>query len=160
MSWLNTSIGAIPGAIPPLGGWAAATGGLDWGGWILFMILFLWQHPHFYAIAWMCKEDYKRAGFKMLPVIEPDGRRTFSQIKLFSFLLIPVSLLPTVIGLSGALYFGGALIMGLSLLGVGWLFTFSKSMGDARKLLKASVIYLPALLFLIIVDASFKIFQK
>lgn len=155
ISWLNTSIGAIPGAIPPLGGWAAATGQLDFGGWVLFLILFIWQHPHFYSIAWMFKEDYQRGGFKMLPVIEPDGKRTFFQILVFSIVLIPVSLIPTFIGMSGKVYFYGALAAGLILLSIAATLTVSKTVLDARKLLKASVIYLPALLFLIIIDVSF-----
>ena len=86
MTWLNTSIGSIPGALPPLGGWAAATGSLDSGAWILFAILYLWQHPHFYAIAWMCREDYSKAGFRMLPVLEPDGKRTMRQVFWHLFL--------------------------------------------------------------------------
>ncbi|MDO8580308.1 MAG: heme o synthase, partial [Candidatus Omnitrophota bacterium] len=104
ISWLNTTIGSIPGAIPPMGGWAAATNNLDLGAWVLFFILFLWQHPHFYAIAWMCKEDYKRAGFKMLPVVDPDGISTFRQIIIYSLILIPVSLVPSFIGISGKIY--------------------------------------------------------
>ena len=155
LSWLNTSIGAIPGAIPPMGGWAAATGQIDCGAWILFMILFLWQHPHFYAIAWMYREDYKKVGFKMLPTIDPDGKRTFWQINLFCLLLIPVSVLPSVMGMSGQFYFYGALMLGVNLFWVGWLFTSSPSRGDAHKLLKASVVYLPVLLFLIVMDVSF-----
>lgn len=155
VSWLNTSIGAIPGAIPPLGGWAAATGQLDLGAWILFLILFLWQHPHFYAIAWIFKEDYKRGGFKMLPVVEPDGKGTFFQIMLFSILLVPVSLLPAFIGMSGKVYLYGALSASLILLSIASTLAVSKTILDARKLLKASVIYLPALLFLIFIDVSF-----
>ena len=154
-SWLNTSIGAIPGAIPPMGGWAAATGQLDWGAWILFGILFLWQHPHFFAIAWMFKEDYGKAGFKMLPVIDPGGQKTFEQIEIFSLLLIPVSLMPTLIGLSGGLYFWGALLLGISFWWAGKALAQTHSFADARKLLKASVIYLPLLFILIIADFSF-----
>ena len=155
ISWLNTTIGSIPGAIPPMGGWAAATGTIDLGAWILFFILFLWQHPHFYAIAWIFKEDYKRGGFKMLPVIEPDGKRTFEQIILFSLILIPVSLLPSLIGLSGPIYLVGSLLLGLQLLFLGRQLTQTKSLADAQKLLKATVIYLPILLVLILVDGTF-----
>ncbi|OGX27872.1 MAG: protoheme IX farnesyltransferase [Omnitrophica WOR_2 bacterium RIFCSPHIGHO2_01_FULL_48_9] len=155
ISWLNTSIGAIPGALPPLGGWAAATGDLSLGGWVLFAILFLWQHPHFYAIAWMFKEDYQRGGFKMLPVVQPDGRGTFLQIIVFSVFLIPVSVMPTLLGMSGKLYFSGALLMGIFMLALGGILALTKSHGDARKLLKATVLYLPALLFLIILDVKF-----
>jgi protoheme IX farnesyltransferase len=155
VSWLNTTIGAIPGAIPPLGGWAAATGGLSFEAGVLFFILFLWQHPHFYAIAWILRDDYKRGGFKMLPVIEPDGRRMFDQILWYSFILIPVSLLPAIMGMSGAIYFMGALISGVALFIVGRKLSDSKSVMDAKKLLRATVIYLPALLALIIIDGLF-----
>lgn len=154
-TWLNTSIGAIPGALPPMAGWTAATGQIDIGAWVLFWILFLWQHPHFFAIAWMFKEDYAKGGFKMLPVVEPDGKRTFRQILWHSFLLLLVSLLPTVIGMSGRVYFYGALFMGLGLLSVAVMFSISRSVPDARKLLRASVIYLPLLLILIILDSGF-----
>ena len=155
LTWLNTTFGAIPGAIPPLCGWAAATGRLDAGAWVLFLILFAWQHPHFYAIAWMFKDDYRDAGFKMLPVVDPSGVSTFRQTILFAVLLLGVSVLPTMIGMTGRVYWIGALMMGLALLAVSVLFTRSKSFLDARRLLKASVIYLPLLLLLIIIDAGF-----
>jgi protoheme IX farnesyltransferase len=154
LTWLNTTFGAIPGAIPPMCGWAAATGRLDSGAWVLFLILFAWQHPHFYAIAWMFKDDYRNAGFKMLPVVDPSGVSTFRQTMLFSTLLLGVSVLPTVIGMTGKVYCVGALAMGFALLAVGALFTRTKSVLDARRLLKASVVYLPLLLLLIIVDAG------
>jgi protoheme IX farnesyltransferase len=155
LTWLNTTFGAIPGAIPPLCGWAAETVRLDAGAWVLFLILFAWQHPHFYAIAWMFKDDYRDAGFKMLPVVDPSGVSTFRQTILFAILLVGVSVLPTMIGMTGRVYCIGALTMGLALLVVGVLFTRSKSFLDARRLLKASVIYLPLLLLLIIIDAGF-----
>lgn len=155
LTWLNTSFGAIPGAIPPLCGWAAATGRLDPGAWVLFLILFAWQHPHFYAIAWMFRDDYRNAGFKMLPVVDPNGVSTFRQTILFAVLLLGVSMLPTAIGMTGRIYCAGALLMGLALLAVGALFACTKTFLDARRLLKASVIYLPLLLILIIVDAGF-----
>jgi len=155
ISWFNTTIGAIPGAIPPMGGWTAATNHLDFGAWVLFAILFVWQHPHFFAIAWMCKEDYKRGGFKMLPVLEPDGARTFQLIKIFSIVLIPVSLLPSFMGMAGKVYFYGALAAGIMLLMVGMSLTISKSSQDAHRMLKATVYYLPVLLFLIVMDVSF-----
>lgn len=154
-TWLNTTIGAVPGAIPPLGGWAAATGHLDFSAGILFLILFLWQHPHFYAIAWMFKEDYKLGGFKMLPCIENDGKRTFSQIMLFSVLLVPVSLIPTFIGMSGLIYFFGILVTGICLVFVSYKVSQSKTVLDARRLLRATVVYLPILLILIVIDAKF-----
>lgn len=154
LTWLNTTFGAIPGAIPPMCGWAAATGRLDPGAWVLFLILFAWQHPHFYAIAWMFRDDYRNAGFKMLPVVDPSGTSTFRQTILFAVLLIGVSILPTIIGMTGKVYCIGAVVMGVALLVVGALFTRSKSFLDARRLLKASVVYLPLLLLLIIVDAG------
>jgi len=155
VSWLNTTVGAIPGAIPPLGGWAAATGGLSFEAGILFLIMFLWQHPHFYAIAWMMKDDYKRGGFKMLPVVEPDGKRMFDHIIWFSCALIPVSLVPTVIGMSGNIYFTGSLMAGIALLIISHNFAQTHSTRDAKRLLRATVIYLPVLLFLIIADVTF-----
>ncbi len=155
LTWLNTTIGAIPGAIPPLGGWAAATGHLDPGAWILFLILFTWQHPHFYAIAWIYKEDYKKAGFKMLPVVHPDAKFTFSQITAFSFFLVAFSLMPSLMGMSGKIYFWGALALGAGVMYVAFLFQKSHSILDARKILGASIAYLPLLLVLIIVDGIF-----
>ena len=154
LSWLNTSIGAIPGAMPPLIGWAAATNDLSAGAWILFGILYLWQHPHFFAIAWLFREDYARGGFKMLSVTHPDGRRLFRQVIFFSLVLIPVSLLPTVIGMSGYLYALGALAIGLWMLAAGWSFTRQRTMLAARHLLRVSIVYLPLLLLLIMVDAA------
>ena len=154
LTWLNTTFGAIPGAIPPMCGWAAATGHLDTGAWVLFLILFAWQHPHFFAIAWMFKDDYRSAGFKMLPVIEPSGISMFRQTILFSALLLGVSALPTIIGMTGRIYCAGALTMGLALLAIGVLFIHTKSFLHARRLLRASVIYLPLLLLLIVVDAG------
>ena len=156
ISWLNTSIGAIPGAIPPMGGWAAACGELNLGAWVLFLVLFIWQHPHFYAIAWMFKEDYKMGGFQMLPVIEPDGKNTFRQIVVFSILLIPAAILPTLIGMSGGIYFWGALTLSVVLCAIGLGSAASKSLNDARRLLKATVLYLPVLLVLIIIDVFSK----
>jgi len=154
LTWLNTSFGAIPGAIPPLCGWAAATGHLNPGAWVLFLILFTWQHPHFYAIAWMFKDDYRNAGFKMLPVVDPSGASTFRQTLVFAALLLGTSILPTAIGMTGRVYCAGALAMGLTLLVVGVQLARKKSFFDAQRLLRASVIYLPLLLALIIVDAG------
>ena len=110
-SWLNTSIGAVPGAIPPLGGWTAATNNLEWGGVAVFLILFFWQHPHFYAIAYMYKEDYKKAGLQMLPVIDDGVKRTVLHIFLHALILIPISTLPFFLGVSGRVYFVGAYIL-------------------------------------------------
>ena len=152
ITWLNTSIGAIPGAIPSLGGWVAATGTLDPEAWILFAILFFWQHPHFYAIAFMCKEDYERANLKMLPVLETDGKRTNRQIIWHALLLIPVSLMPSYIGLLGMTYFWGALILGIGYFISGFPLVKNYSLANAKFLLKVSVVYLPALFGMIILD--------
>ncbi len=155
LSWLNTTIGSIPGAIPPMGGWAAATNHIDPGAWVLFFIMFTWQHPHFYAIAWLFKDDYKRAGFKMLPVVYPQPQFTVAQIMAFTFALIGFSIMPSMIGMSGKIYFWGALLLGAGLLYVSFLFQRSQSMLNARKVLGASIIYLPLLLVLIIIDGIF-----
>ncbi len=152
ITWLNTSIGSVPGALPPMGGWAAATGELETGAWILFAIMFLWQHPHFYAIAWMYKEDYALAKFKMLPVLEPDGKRTIRQIFWHLTLLVPVSVLLYIEGNSGLIYAIGVIFL------TGLFFISAipiakdRSIKSAKLLLKSSVIYLPALLILIIID--------
>lgn len=155
MSWLNTTFGAIPGAIPPLGGWAAATGNLSFEAWILFFILFAWQHPHFYAIAWMFKDDYKKAGFKMLPVVYPDSRFTLAQIMAFSCALIGFSLMPSLIGISGKIYFYGVMALGAWLLWWAWKFYQLPSNVNARKIVGATVLYLPLLLLLIVFDNVF-----
>lgn len=153
VSWINTPVGAIPGALPPVSGWAAASGQLDPQAWVLFLILFAWQHPHFYAIAWMCREDYARAGFKMLSVVEPTGRRMFNQAVGFCVLLLVASVIPAASGMAGYVYLAGALVLGVLFLRAGLGAARSRSLGDARKLLRASVLYLPALLTLIVVDS-------
>jgi len=152
LSWANTLVGAVPGALPPVGGWTAAAGQLDLGAWVLFAILFLWQMPHFYAIAWMYREDYARGGFRMLPVVEPDGKRTFRQIIICCALLIPVSVLPTVIGLTSLLYATGAVLLGAWFMRPGIALARSAEVTDARRLLRASVVYLPLILLLILID--------
>ena len=152
LTWLNTSVGAIPGSIPPIGGWVAATGRLDPEAWILFAILFFWQHPHFYAIALMFKDDYKKAGLKMLPVTEPDGSRTNRQIIWHSFLLIPVSVMPVYIGILGMIYFWSAIILGLGYLISGFILAKQYSVDNARFVLRVSVFYLPILFLTIIID--------
>jgi heme o synthase len=158
ITWLNTTFGAIPGAIPPMAGWAAATGHVGPGAWALFAILFAWQHPHFFAIAWMFRYDYREAGFKMLPVIEPSGIRTVRLTVGFSLILIGVSLVPTLIGMAGWLYFFGTLSIGLLMLVAALGFARDRSVGNARLLLKASVLYLPLLLAFIVLDACFNWF--
>ena len=152
LTWLNTSVGAIPGSIPPIGGWVAATGRLDPEAWILFAILFFWQHPHFYAIALMFKDDYKKAGLKMLPVMEPDGSRTNRQIIWHSFLLIPVSVVPVYIGILGMIYFWSAIILGVGYLISGFTLAKQYSVDNARFVLRVSVFYLPILFLTIIID--------
>jgi len=111
---LCTAVGAIPGAMPPLMGWTAARGELGVEAWVLFSILFLWQFPHFLSIAWLYRKDYQRAGIRMLPVVEPEGKGTRQQIVTVTSMLVPVSLLPTLLGVSGSVYFCGALVLGLA----------------------------------------------
>lgn len=154
VSWLNTPIGAIPGALPPMVGWAAATGSLDAGAWILFAILFAWQHPHFYAIAWMFKDDYREAGFKMLSVVDPSGRRVRRHAVAFSVALIAATTMLYLLRITGGVYLVGSLLCGLFMLGASMVFARSDSMRDARRVLLASVIYLPVLLVLIVADAA------
>ena len=146
---LATMVGAFPGAEPPLIGWAAARGHLGLDAWILFAILFLWQFPHFQSIAWMYREDYARAGIKMLPVVDRDGRRTFRQILLTAAALIPVSLLPAVTGLADVRYFFGAGVLGLLLIGVCLWAQSSKTNVRAKWLMHATVLHLPLLLGLL-----------
>ena len=155
ITWLNTTIGAIPGAMPALGGWAASSNELSPNAWILFAILFLWQHPHFYAIALMCKNDYKRAGFKMLPVIEKENHRTNRQIIWHAFLLIPVSLYFVVTGALGTFYFWGALFLGIIYLLSSIPLLKDSSIKNAKLLLRTSVVYLPLLLIIILIDLHF-----
>lgn len=149
---LSTMVGAFPGAVPPLIGWAAARGDISLEAWVLFAILFLWQFPHFLAIAWMYREDYGRAGILMLPVVEPDGRVTGQQIVVYTIMLLPVSLLPTVMGMAGKVYLYGAIVLGLLFLYSSVRAAFSKSRQEARRLLLASVIYLPLLFILMVID--------
>ena len=149
---LSTFVGAFPGAVPPLIGWASARGTIGVEAWVLFAILFLWQFPHFLAIAWMYREDYTRAGILMLPVVEPDGRVTGQQIVLYTVMLLPVSLLPTLLGTAGKIYFAGAIILGVAFLYFSVRAAFSKSRQAARQLLLASVIYLPLLFILMVLD--------
>lgn len=152
-SWWNTPIGAIPGATPPLVGWAAANGRLDTGAWILFLILFLWQHPHFYALAWMYRDDYERGGFKMLPVVDPDGKSTFRHSLVAVMLLVPISLWPTFVLMSGPIYFVGALLLGVVFLLVCIRWRLSKSSKDARIVFLYSIAYWVLLFVTIVVDA-------
>ncbi|MEK7728491.1 MAG: heme o synthase [candidate division KSB1 bacterium] len=153
-SAISTIVGAIPGALPPMGGWTAARGELGIEAWVLFAILFLWQLPHFLAIAWIYREDYARGGFPMLPVIDPEGHSVGRQILTNCLALLPVSLLPTLVGMAGSIYFFGAL--GLSLLffmsGLGVI--MQRSNLSAKRLMRASLLYLPALLGLMAFDKT------
>jgi protoheme IX farnesyltransferase len=151
-SSLATVIGAIPGALPPVIGWAAAEDALSRGAWVLFGIVFLWQLPHFLAIAWIYREDYARAGFPMLPVIEPDGRSTARQAVIYSAALLPLSLAPTLVGMTGSLYFIGALVLTLLFVWLALRFGMSRSIPDARRLFFGSIVYLPLLWMLMIAD--------
>ncbi len=151
---LATVIGAVPGAIPPMMGWTAVSGRLDAGAWVLFGLLFFWQLPHFLAIAWLCRGDYARAGFPMLSVLDSDGRRTARQALLYGAALLPVSLLPSVLGLTGPAYFLGALVLGLVFFGFCVAFALSFSMRAARHLLMVSVLYLPAVLAVMLLDRA------
>ena len=149
---LATVVGAVPGALPPIIGWAAARDALSIEAWTLFGIVFLWQLPHFLAIAWMFRDDYTRAGFAMLPVLEPDGRSTARQALVYAAALVPVSLAPTLFRLTGALYFSGALILGVAFLWLTFRFARTRSTQDARRLFFGSIIYLPLVWILMIVD--------
>jgi protoheme IX farnesyltransferase len=149
---LCTTLGAVPGAMPPLIGYAAANGHLNWPALALFAILFVWQFPHFYAIAWMYREDYARGGIRMLAVIEPQGESTCKRIVACSVLLIPVSLLPPLLGMSGSIYAIAAVAAGLALLYFGVRFREECSSARARHVLLASIVYLPALLAVMVLD--------
>ena len=147
-----TFVGAFPGAAPPLIGWVAASGALDLGAWLLFAILFLWQFPHFHAIAWMYRDDYARAGIQMLPVVDREGKRTFRQILLTAVLLIGVSVLPAALGLAGKIYLLGALALCVLLLQVCVWAASSKTNARAKWLMHATVVHLPLLFALMVFD--------
>lgn len=154
VTWLNTFVGAIPGALPPLIGWTAVTGALRQEAWILFAILFLWQIPHFMAIAILYREDYARGGFKMLPVEDPTGDRTAWQIVGQGIALLAVSLLPTLAGLTGYVYLAGALVLGVLFAVFGIAAAVGRTDRHARRLLFASIVYLPALLTIMMIDKT------
>jgi protoheme IX farnesyltransferase len=151
-SSFGTVIGAIPGALPPIIGWAASSGALPPQAWTLFGIMFLWQLPHFLAIAWMYRDDYARAGFPMLPVLEPDGRSTGRQSVFYAAALVPLSLAPTLMGMAGRFYFDAALVLGLAFLWLAVRFARTRKMRDARHLFFGSIVYLPLLWILMIVN--------
>lgn len=156
---LATFIGAFPGALPPLIGWTAARGSIEWPAVALFAILFVWQFPHFMAIAWLYREDYRRAGIRMLPVVEPDGWSTAAEALVYAILMIPVSLVPYYLHMAGRIYWVAAILLGVTYLAYTIRFTRITrcSSGESRKyargLLKTSVIYLPLLLAVLMLDA-------
>jgi protoheme IX farnesyltransferase len=152
VSSLATVIGAVPGAMPPLIGWAAVRGGLDLEAWTLFGLLFFWQMPHFLAIAWLYRADYERGGFVMLSLDDPDGLRTSRQALIYCAALVPVSLLPAALGQAGVVYFLGALVAGAWFLGSSALFALARDTRSARRLMLVSVFYLPVVLTALAVD--------
>ena len=151
-STLCTTVGALPGAMPPLIGFAAASGVLDARALALFLILFVWQFPHFYAIAWMYREDYARGGIRMLPVIEPDGQSTAERIVACSMLLIPISLFPCLLGMTGPFYATAAVVAGLGFVSFGVRLKRERTVARARRVLFGSVLYLPLLLAVMVID--------
>jgi protoheme IX farnesyltransferase len=151
-STLNTVVGAIPGALPPVMGWAAARGALGPEAIVLFGILFFWQMPHFLALAWMYRRDYERAGYKMLTVLDPDGGSTSRQILLYTAALLPISLIPTLFGIAGGFYFFGALAIGLGFLAFGAVLAVSRKNVHAKWLFYYSLLYLPVLLLTMVID--------
>jgi len=152
VTWLNTPVGAIPGALPPLMGWTAARGEISGEGWALFAILAFWQLPHFFAIAWMYRDDYARAGFKMLPAVDPDGQRTGQQAVSHTLGLLLVSVFPYLYHLAGPVYLTGALLLGVFYLACAVRFARQLTMSRARQLFLASILYLPLLLALMVWD--------
>ncbi len=154
-SALATLVGAVPGAAPPLMGWTAAAGEFELGGWLLFALLFLWQLPHFLAIAWLYREDYRRAGMRLLTVADPDGRSAGRQALLYALALLPVSIMPSAVGMTGWPHLAGALLFGLLFAGTAAAFARAQSVASARRLLLASVFYLPAVLGVAVIDHLF-----
>jgi protoheme IX farnesyltransferase len=138
--------------MPPLMGWAAAHGAITTEAWVLFAILFLWQFPHFFAIAWMYREDYERAGIRMLPVLDPTGTVTSRQIVLYTIMLVVVSLFPTMLRLSGMIYLAGAIVLGAYFLYYSFRVAVDRTKWQARGVLQASIIYLPLLLLLMVLN--------
>ena len=151
-SEMATLVGAVPGALPPLIGWAAARGSTSIAAWSLFAIVFLWQVPHFMAIAWMFRDDFGKAGFPMLPVVEPEGRRAGRHALLFSATLVPVSLVPALVGVAGPGYFWITLVLGLALVALAGRFAAARSDASARALFFGSIAYLPLVFAAMIVD--------
>jgi protoheme IX farnesyltransferase len=149
-----TLVGAFPGAVAPLIGWVAVQGEITLVAWVLYAMLFLWQFPHFLSIAWLYRDDYARANIAMLPVVEPDGHSTSRQILFYCAALLPVSLIPTWLGVTGNIYLGGALVLGAGFLYVAVRTSLAKTKMEARRLLQASVIYLPLVYGLMLLDKT------
>jgi len=149
---LSTLAGALPGALPAVIGWAAATNTLSIEGWVLFGIVFMWQMPHFLAIAWLYRDEYARAGMPLLPVIEPDGRSTGRQAVLYTAALIPLSMMPTGVGLATSWYLVGAMALGAILMVMSLAFSVKRDVATARRLFFASITYLPVLWALLVFD--------
>lgn len=152
LTWLNTAVGAVPGALPPLMGWAAARGELSGGGWALFAILAFWQMPHFFAIAWIYQDEYAKAGFQMLPNVDPDGSRTAQQSVSHAVALLPVGMIPFLFRLAGPVYLASALLLGAGYLGCAIQFARRRDVPSAKRLFFASIVYLPLLLIALVVD--------
>lgn len=148
----STAIGALPGALPPLMGWTAAANEITLGAWALFATQFLWQFPHFFAIAWMYREEYAKAGILMLPVVEPEGRLTARQIVLFALMLFPVSLAPFFLGFAGFVFLTGAVLLGFWYIWASIEAARAKTKEKARKLLMVTVVYLPLLFILMVAN--------
>ena len=151
-SWVATLVGAVPGALPILAGWSAGGGGMTAPGFALFAILFLWQMPHFYALAWIYRDDYRRGGFRMLTLLDPGGIRTGRQIVLFGTLLLFASVLPTLLGLTGRVYMISAILLGVSFLALGAAMALRRDDRRALRLFLGSVAYLPLLLLMMVLD--------
>lgn len=154
MTSFSTVVGAVPGALPPMIGWTAARGSIDAPAWALFLIVFLWQLPHFLAIAWLYREDYARAAFPMLPVVDPDGASTARQSLLYATALLPISILPSALGMSGLVYAISAFVLGLAFIAAGIRFAMRRTKPNARLLFLASLVYLPAVWGIMMIDRN------
>ncbi|NNE44144.1 MAG: protoheme IX farnesyltransferase [Gemmatimonadetes bacterium] len=151
---LNTLVGAVSGAVPPVMGWTAATGRLDAGAWVLFAVLFIWQIPHFLAIAWIYREDYESGGFRMLPVIDPAGAATFRIALVYCVALMPVTYTAVLVGMGGWIYLAGATVLGLGMTHAAFRLHRERSVAAARHLFFASLAYLPVLFLLMLLDPT------
>src|SRR6185436_2309444 len=149
---LSTMVGAVPGALPPLIGWAAARGSIGLEAWVLFAIVFVWQMPHVLAVSWLYREDYARGGIRVLPVEDPNGRSTAFQMVNYAAALVPVSLMPTVVGIAGRAYLAGAIVLSIALLAMTIRFARNRTPEGARRLFAASLVYLPVLWVLMLAD--------